>query len=93
MAHRGIHSLPNNGATNDWLTPPEIVKALGKFDLDPCAHPKQFYKTAKVMIAPPQDGLTAHWKGRIWLNPPYGASLKPWIRRAIIYLTHRAPAL
>ncbi len=43
---RGIHSKPNNGLTNDWLTPPEIIASLGRFAIDPCAHPKQFYRTA-----------------------------------------------
>jgi hypothetical protein len=78
---RGIHTLPVRGATDDWLTPPEIVQALGQFALDPCAHPQQFYRTAKRMIAPPDDGLAVKWKGRVWLNPPYGDKLKGWISR------------
>lgn len=78
---RGIHSKPNDGATVDWLTPPGIISALGTFDLDPCAHPSQFYRTAKRMIALPDDGLAAKWRGRVWLNPPYGSALKTWIAR------------
>jgi hypothetical protein len=66
---RGIHTKPVRGLTNDWLTPPEIVKALGKFNLDPCAHPDQFYRTADHMIHPPADGLECDWHGRVWLNP------------------------
>lgn len=79
---RGIHTLPNNGATNEWLTPPKLQGSLGEFDLDPCAHPQQFYRTAKRMIAPPDDGLATDWSGqRVWLNPPYGAELKRWIAK------------
>ena len=78
---RGIHTKPNDGLTNDWLTPPEIIAALGEFDLDPCAHPRQWYDTAKRMIAPPRDGLAAEWNGRVWLNPPYGSRLKTWLQR------------
>lgn len=78
---RGIHTLPNNGLTNEWLTPPAIIEALGEFALDPCAHPRQFYRTALRMVSPPDDGLAAEWHGRVWLNPPYGAALKTWIRR------------
>lgn len=82
MTRRGIHTKPNRGRTVQWLTPPEIVRALGPFDFDPCAHPRQFYRTAKRMISPPQDGLSVAWKGRVWLNPPYGARvLSKWIRR------------
>lgn len=25
----GSHTLPNRGATNDWITPPHIIEALG----------------------------------------------------------------
>jgi hypothetical protein len=78
---RGIHTRPNNGLTNDWLTPPRIISALGRFDVDPCAHPQQFFATAARMIAPPEDGLSAEWIGRVWLNPPYGSALKSWIAR------------
>lgn len=61
---RGIHSKPVRGLSNDWLAPPELIRALGSFDLDPCAHPKQFYRTAKRMIAPPHDGLAIEWGGK-----------------------------
>lgn len=78
---RGIHTKPNVGASNEWLTPPSIVHSLGQFSLDPCAHPQQFYQTAERMISPPQDGLKAEWDGRVWLNPPYGGELRHWIKR------------
>lgn len=77
----GMHELPNNGASNDWITPPEIVSALGKFDLDPCFSINQFYQTAKKTISLPEDGLTAEWTGRVWLNPPYGSQLKFWLKK------------
>jgi hypothetical protein len=78
---RGIHSKPNNGISNEWLTPPAIVKSLGTFSLDPCAHPQQFYRTARRMISPPDDGLAVEWRGRVWLNPPYGDQLKDWLAK------------
>lgn len=73
-------SRPNAG-THDWLTPPEIVRALGAFDLDPCAASGQPWPTASRMIAPPDDGLIARWDGRIWLNPPYGQHTAAWLGR------------
>jgi hypothetical protein len=73
--------LPNNGFSVEWLTPPTIIEALGPFDLDPCAHPRQFYRTAKRMIAPPRDGLKARWDGKVWLNPPYGNQIDLWLRK------------
>ena len=81
--NRGIHSLPNNGITNEWLTPPEILNALGTFDLDLCAHPQQPWRTATRMIAPPENGLASKWVGRVFLNPPYGREIAVWLRRLV----------
>lgn len=53
----------------EWLTPPEIVKALGEFDLDPCAPVVRPWETANHHFT--MGGLQRDWFGRIWLNPPY----------------------
>jgi hypothetical protein len=56
--------------------------ALGDFDLDPCAAPNpRPWPTALQHIALPDDGLLLPWKGRVWLNPPYGADIALWMRR------------
>lgn len=81
---RGIHSRPIRGLTEEWLTPPDLINALGPFDLDPCAHPKQFYRTAKKMIAPPLDGLRAEWVGLVWLNPPF-SQMSRWLPRIVAH--------
>lgn len=60
-----------------WLTPPHIIKAVGPFHLDPCAHPG--WHTALHHISLPDDGLTAEWDGRVWLNPPYGNAVWKWL--------------
>lgn len=62
-----------------WLTPLPIVQALGWFDLDPCGFAG--HKTASQMILPPMDGLREHWRGRVWMNPPYGRGIDEWIHR------------
>ena len=58
--------------SDTWLTPPEILRALGVFDLDPCCPPDMPWPTAAAMISPPRDGLSEAWHGRVWLNPPFG---------------------
>lgn len=63
--------------TTTWLTPPHITSALGEFDLDPCSAPD--WPTAKRHIILPEDGLTADWSGRVWLNPPYGMAAWTWL--------------
>lgn len=71
--------------TTTWLTPPEIITALGgadSFDLDPCTIADRPWPTARRHIALPEDGLDAEWKGRVWLNPPYTTGeTGRWLRR------------
>ncbi len=82
--NRGIggHQQPNRGRTEDWLTPPLILTALGSFDLDPACPPDMPWRTATTMLTRAEDGLTARYCGRVFMNPPYGASLLgPWLSR------------
>jgi hypothetical protein len=64
-----------------WLTPPDILRALGPFDLDPCSPRCRPWKTAKRHISLPDDGLAAQWRGRVWLNPPFGKEAAHWLRK------------
>ena len=75
----GSHSQPNNGLTNNWITPPEIIEALGPFDLDPCVCTPQPWKTAETMWS--EGGLDRDWFGHVWLNPPYGQQTASWMAR------------
>lgn len=59
----------HKGKTDVWLTPLELVKRIGEFDLDPCAFEGHY--TASNLIFPPANGLEANWNGKVWLNPPY----------------------
>lgn len=69
-------------ATVEWLTPPEIIAALGPFDLDPCAPLVQPYATAARVFTAIDNGLIQPWDGRVWLNPPYSsAELGAWLGR------------
>lgn len=75
------HETPYAGATNVWLTPPYIIKALGPFDLDPCAAVGQPWATASRHFTIKDDGLKQPWEGRVWLNPPYGPYTGLWLAR------------
>ena len=55
---------------DEWLTPPELVSALGKFDLDPCSPINRPWDTAKKHYTILDDGLTQPWDGKVWCNPP-----------------------
>lgn len=84
MRGRGIggHTLPGRGRTNEWYTPPEVVAALGPFDLDPCS-PARFsdLPACGARYTSEDDGLAKPWFGRVWLNPPYGPDLDRWLAK------------
>ena len=67
--------------THDWLTPPEILAALGDFDIDPCASQFQPWRTATQQYTIEDDGLTREWLGRVWCNPPYGPHAAKFLKR------------
>lgn len=67
----------------EWLTPPHILKALGQFDLDPCAPQKRPWPMAKTHYTKSDDGLIQKWFGRVWCNPPYGKKTKVWLDRCV----------
>jgi hypothetical protein len=78
----GIHPhRPNQGATDDWWTPPLVFTALGlDFDLDPCAPPGGVpWLPAREHYS--EDGLERDWFGSVWMNPPYGRQTGAWMKR------------
>lgn len=66
---------------DEWLTPPEIVRACGVFDLDPCAPIVRPWDTARQHFTIEDDGLAQRWHGRVWCNPPFGREAIKWLRR------------
>lgn len=76
----GSHHSATMGK-DEWLTPPEIVQALGLFDLDPCSPIVRPWPTAKTHFTIEDDGLSRNWTGRVWLNPPYGDATGDWLER------------
>lgn len=80
---RGItgHEKPFEGATNSWLTPPDLIEALGPFDLDPCAASPRPFDIGTVNYTEADDGLARPWTGFVWCNPPYGPHVGQWLER------------
>ena len=68
--------------SDEWYTPPWLVGALGRFDLDPCAGPVSSHATRNIRR--PRCGLKAVWKGRVWLNPPY-STLHDWLSKFLLH--------
>jgi site-specific DNA-methyltransferase (adenine-specific) len=68
----------------EWATPAATFAALarefGPFDLDPAATAQN--AKAPVFYIAADDGLAQPWKGRVWLNPPYGKTIPQWMVKA-----------
>lgn len=81
MTSKNFNSNTENN--DEWLTPPEILKALGDFDLDPCAPVPDArpWPTAEKHYSVEDNGLMMPWDGRIWCNPPYGRDTFSWLSR------------
>lgn len=67
--------------TEVWLTPPEIVRSLGSFDLDPCSAEDMPWKIADNFYTEKDDGLAQEWQGRVFMNPPYGPKLNLFLEK------------
>lgn len=72
------HQSPRAQSTT-WLTPPEWIGVLGPFDTDPCCPPDMPWPTAATMLTEREDGLAQPWRGRVWLNPPFGKAWPLWV--------------
>ena len=68
-------------STVDWLTPPDLVKKLGEFDLDPCSPINPPFVHAKNNLTVKENGLNKIWFGRVYMNPPYGKGMEMWIEK------------
>jgi hypothetical protein len=65
----------------EWLTPPDLVKKLGRFDLDPCSPINAPFLHAPNNYTIEDDGLQKEWFGRVYLNPPYGKGMELWLEK------------
>jgi len=70
---------------DEWLAPPEIIKALGPFDLDPCSPINRPWDTARMHYTVKDNGLWKPWEGRVWLNPPYGQRAVAWLEKMAVH--------
>ncbi len=79
----------NASVFHEWQTPKHILESLYQvfdtFDLDPCS------PTSNLKLAPVRarmhytvedDGLSLPWKGKVFLNPPYGRILNRWVEKS-----------
>ena len=87
-----------NPLTEEWLTPPEIIRAVGPIDTDPCVLCNMIhgYLDAPWTIGARRfckcdNGLEKPWEGFVWMNPPYGQKIGRWMAKMSSH--HRGLAL
>lgn len=74
---------PRVNHPNEWLTPPDILEDLGPFDLDPASPIVRPWPTASIHFTREDNGVLKPWAGRVWLNPPYGPEVVPFMERMV----------
>jgi hypothetical protein len=73
----------------EWYTPNPIIEAaratMGGIDLDPASSAIANERVRAFMFYSKHDnGLSREWKGRVWMNHPYGRGLnEAWIMKLI----------
>src|SRR5207247_1394413 len=75
--------------SDEAYTPPWLIDAardvLGAIDLDPASCAKaQTVVCAATWYGEADNGLAQHWRGRMWLNPPY-SDPDPWVEKALAH--------
>lgn len=69
-----------------WETPQKLFdrvsKIYGPFDFDAAA--SQENAKCERYFDRELNGLAQPWRGRVWLNPPYGDAVKFWVRKCAL---------
>ena len=75
--------------SDEWWTPPEVIAlvlaAFPTIDLDPCSNPGPVRNVPAARHHDITDsGLDHGWRGRVFVNPPYGDSLEHWAAKVAL---------
>jgi len=86
---RGFTHESTHNESQEWYTPKSIFDALKiDFDLDPASPGPDVVPWVPALqhFTIKDNGLAMLWKGRVWLNPPYGSDTPAWMRA---FVAHR----
>lgn len=74
-----------SSASDNWATPDDFYQKcnarFGPFTLDVCASSEN--SKCSSFFTASDDGLSKDWGSQVcWMNPPYGRTIKEWMRKA-----------
>lgn len=72
-----------SSATEMWSTPQEFFdkyNELYNFETDVCASSEN--AKCEQYFTEQDNGLEQTWEGSCWMNPPYGRTIKSWMKKA-----------
>lgn len=81
--------------SSEWYTTPDIIQAviavMGAIDLDPCSNSHDNPNVpAAQHYTKEDDGLAQEWRGRLYVNPPFGNDIPHWVDKLVYeYLEKR----
>ena len=60
------------------------IKCMGAIDLDPCSNSHESPNVpAAAHFTAADDGLRQVWRGRVYMNPPYGREIVDWVDKLV----------
>lgn len=87
---RNAHIMRVMGSSEspEWYTPTYIVNLVRDFfeviSVDPCSNSRERPNVpAEVLWTKEDDGLSQPWHGNVYMNPPYGDEIGPWVERMV----------
>lgn len=87
MRHQDGYRLVTDPAAVTMTPGPAIIEAVrdlfdGRNDLDSCSNSREAPNMpALVPFVREDNGLSRKWSGRVYMNPPYGKEIRPWIEK------------
>jgi phage N-6-adenine-methyltransferase len=77
-------SVHFSSASDDWPTPQDFFNRVnsqyGPLELDVCASSEN--TKCPHWYTREDDGLAQTWRGKVWMNPPYGRTIGKWMQKA-----------
>jgi hypothetical protein len=81
------HAVHFSSETAEHYTPKDFLEVVyrvfgGYPDLDPCSNSDDTPNVAAhVHYSEQDDGLSRPWRGRVFMNPPYGREIGAWVEK------------